>query len=221
MYVQKHRCFEQFTNALAIILLCCVSPAYAQAQKQSLSAESTQTRPRVILALGGGGTRGVAHVGVLRVLDREHIPIDGIAGTSMGAIVGGMYCAGVPVDEIERHLLRKKLLHAYLTVPIPLRVAAIPIFFIPHIFGYHPYDGLYRGGRFRDYLNNSVPESHREIQDLKIPFAAVASNLIDGRPVAIRSGNLGRALQASSAIPELRRPVKIGDGLFVDGAIEA
>lgn len=178
-------------------------------------------RPKIALALGGGGTRGVAHVGVLRVLSREHIPIDYIVGTSMGAIVGGLYCAGVSVDEIEQRLLDKKLLHAYLTVPIPVRVAVIPIFYIPHLFGYHPYDGLYRGNKFRNFLNATVPESDKEIRDLKIPFGAVASSLVDARAHTIREGNLGLAIQASSAIPELRRPVPIGDQLYVDGALEA
>src|ERR1700730_6354146 len=71
-------------------------------------------RPKVALALGGGGTRGAAHVGVLRVFQREHIPIDYIAGTSMGAIVGGLYCAGMPPDKIQSTLLDKGMLHSYL-----------------------------------------------------------------------------------------------------------
>ena len=183
--------------------------------------ETVQARPKIGLALGGGGTRGAAHVGVLRVLVREHIPIDFVAGTSIGAIIGGLYCAGVPVDQIEEMLLGRRMLHAFRTVPLPVRVAAIPVFIIPHIFGYHPYDGLYRGNKFRNYLDNSVPDSHRNIEDLSTPFVAVASNLLDATPVSISKGNLGAALQASSAIPFLRRAVPIGDGLFVDGGIEA
>jgi NTE family protein len=185
-----------------------------QAQKQQ--------RPKVALALGGGGTRGAAHIGVLRVLSREHIPIDYIAGTSMGAIVGGLYCAGISVDGIQQDMLDKKMLHAYHTVPIPVRVAAIPLFFIPHMFGYRPYDGLYRGNKFRNYLNKSIPETHKNIEDLKIPFVAVCSNLVDAKAVAVGKGNLGEAIQASSAIPFLRRAVPLGDDrVCVDGAIDS
>lgn len=179
-------------------------------------------RPTVALALGGGGCRGVAHVGVLRVLEREGIPIDYIAGTSMGAIVGGLYCAGVSVNEIQDRLLNKSLLHAFQTVPIPVRVAAIPIFFVPHMFGYHPYDGLYEGNRFAHYLNNCVPEANHDIEEMRIPFCAVASNLMDGKACTVSKGNLGRALQASSAIPMLRKPVAMGDDkLLIDGGLEA
>ncbi|HEY9772770.1 MAG TPA: patatin-like phospholipase family protein [Planktothrix sp.] len=213
---------KRFLVSLAtFVSLWANQPVLAATETGSVNAGSAH-RPRVILALGGGGTRGAAHVGVLRVLRRENIPIDGIVGTSMGAIVGGLYCAGLDPDQIEQQLLDKKMLRAYNTVPIPLRVAAIPICLIPHLFGYRPYDGLYRGSKFRNYLNNSVAASDRDIQDLKIPFAAVASNLVDGTALTIDKGNLGLALQASSAIPFLRRAVPVGESaLCVDGAIEA
>lgn len=189
--------------------------------------EATETTPKagrklkVAFALGGGGTRGYAHIGALRVFQREKIPIDMIAGTSMGAIVGGMFCAGLTPDEIETKMLKKSFAHSYYTVPIPVRVAAIPIFFVPHLFGYHPYDGLYVGNRFANYMNNSLPAASRDIEELKIPYCAVAANLLDGKAYSIKTGNLGRAIQASSAVPELRRPVAIDDKLFVDGGISA
>lgn len=178
-------------------------------------------RPKVALALGGGGTRGYAHIGALRVFERENIPIDMIAGTSMGAVVGGMYCAGLKADEIEKKMLQKSFARSFYTVPIPVRVAVIPIFLVPHMFGYHPYDGLYVGNRFANYMNDSLPATRRDIEELKIPYCAVASNLLDGKAYAISHGNLGRAIQASSAVPELRRPVAIDDKLFVDGGISA
>lgn len=178
-------------------------------------------RARVILALGGGGTRGCAHIGVLRVLEREGIPIDGIVGTSIGAIVGGLYAAGVSCDDLENRMLNRSLLKSYQTIPIPLRVALVPVFFIPHLFGYHPYDGLYKGKKFRNYLNKCVPECEREITKLPIPFVAVASNLLDAKPHTICKGNLGIAIQASSAIPVLRRPVPIDGMLLIDGGLQA
>lgn len=176
-------------------------------------------RVRIGLALAGGGTRGCAHIGVLRVLEQEGIPIDCIAGTSIGAIVGGFYASGLSLDEIEKLVCSKKLMHAYETVPIPVRMALIPFFFVPHIFGWHPYDGLYRGNIFAKFVNKQVPGGVSEISGFKIPYAAVASNLLDGKAYPIVTGDLGKAVQASSAIPFLRRPVEIGDKLFVDGGI--
>lgn len=187
------------------------------ARKETVDAQG----PRVALALGGGGTRGIAHVGVLRVLQREGIPIHCIAGTSMGAIIGGLYCAGQSVDDIEKRLLAHSFLRAYHTVPIPVRVAVIPLFLLPHLVGYHPYDGLYRGNRFAKYMNHCVPAKEREIESLSPSFCAVAANLLDGKPYSITKGNLGKALQATAAIPALRRPVRIGDELLVDGGVVA
>lgn len=213
---------------LGTLALCSIPHQAAMSQPTSdmplqavLKREKPANRARVVLALGGGGTRGCAHIGVLRVLDREGIPIDCIVGTSIGAIVGGLYAAGMKPAEIEHRMLNKSLLKAYQTVPIPLRVALIPIFFVPHIFGHHPYDGLYKGNRFRNYLNNSVPEADREIEALPTPFVAVASNLLDAKPYSITKGNLGLAIQASSAIPILRRPVPMNGLLLIDGGLQA
>ncbi len=188
---------------------------------QATTSSSAGHRPVVALALGGGGTRGAANIGVLRVLARDKIPIDMIVGTSMGAIVGGLYCAGLSADQITERLEDKRFLHAFNTVPIPVRIALIPILIVPHIFGYHPYDGLYRGNKFAKYLNHSVPERNRNLRDLTPKFAAVATNLLDSRPYTITDGNLGRAIQASSAIPFLRRPVLIDKQLLVDGGVTA
>jgi NTE family protein len=175
--------------------------------------------PTIALALGGGGTRGAAHVGVLRVFEKENIPIDYIVGTSMGAIVGGLYDAGISIDHIEDKFRDRSLMKSYMTVPLWFRVAVAPVMLIPRLFGDEPYDGLYRGNHFRHYLLKSVPESQHQIQELRTPFQAVALNIGDGKTYAIGQGNLGYALQASSAIPSLRKPVHIGEKLFVDGAL--
>ena len=187
-------------------------------QPGSRADSQAPARPKIGLALGGGGAaRGAAHIGVLRVLEREGVPIDFIAGTSMGAIVGGLYAAGLSLDQIEQMLRNKSLQHAYDTVPIPVRFAAVPIFGLARMLGHHPYDGLYRGNKFANFITRSVPEERRLVQNAKIPFRAVAANLLDGKTVAISSGSLGRAIQASSAIPFFRRPVPLGDQLLIDG----
>ncbi|MBX9669552.1 MAG: patatin-like phospholipase family protein [Candidatus Obscuribacterales bacterium] len=176
-------------------------------------------RPKIGLALGGGGTRGAAHVGVLRVLEKEGIPVDCVAGTSIGAIVGGLYCAGVKLDDIENMVARKTLMKAYYTVPIWFRVALVPVFLVPHALGHHHYDGLYRGNKFASFVNKSAGVDNHQIEKFRIPFCAVAASLMDGNAHAIKSGDLGKALQASSAIPVLRRPVEIENNLYVDGGI--
>lgn len=181
---------------------------------------SSARRPRIGLALGGGGTRGIAHLGVLKVLEDEGIHIDCIAGTSMGAIVGGLWAAGLSADDVRKICFSKSFVRSFDTIPIAARVALIPVFFIPHLVGYHPYDGLYRGNKFRNFLNNCVSLNEQQVDKLKIPFVAVASNLVDGKQFVIKEGNLGRAVQASSAVPQLRRPVFWNENaLLVDGGL--
>lgn len=192
---------------------------------QTGKVQSTETavdkarRPKVVLALGGGGTRGLAHIGALRVLQREGIPIDGITGTSMGAIVGGLFAAGLTPDQIEDLMRNKSMVHAYDTVPIPVRLALVPVFGIPHLVGYHPYDGLYKGNKFSTYIETVVPPSKRNIEDFHIPFQAVATDLLEGEPYCIKNGSIGRAIQASSALPGLRRPLPWQGKLLVDGGV--
>jgi NTE family protein len=123
-------------------------------------------------------------------------------------------------DHIEE-ISEKEMAHAYYTIPIPLRVALIPITYIPHLFGYHSLDGLYRGKKFAKWLDHAVPESHHDIALFHPKFAAVGANILDGKAVIIESGDLGRVLQASSAIPFLRKPVLIQHKLLVDGGIVA
>ena len=186
-------------------------------EKDTDKGTTKAKRPTVCLALGGGGTRGAAHVGVLKVLEENHIPIDYIVGTSMGAIVGGLYSAGMPVSELEQRFRDASLMKSFMTVPIQLRIAVAPIMFLPRLFGSKAYDGLYKGNKFRKYLLKSVPASEHDISELKIPFRAVVLNVVDGRVYSLDKGNLGYALQASSAVPALRKPVQIGSQLFVDG----
>lgn len=186
---------------------------------RAAEADNQSQRPTVALALGGGGTRGIAHIGVLRVLQEEGIPIDAVAGTSMGALIGGLYCAGLSCDEIDKVFHKRAAIRSFNTVPLWVRVAVIPITITPRLFGHHPYEGLYRGNKFAKYVSNLVPPDKRNIENLKPPFWAIASNLLDGQAHAIKCGDIGRAVQASAAIPVLRRPVEIGDMLMIDGGI--
>src|SRR5262245_38124678 len=94
----------RFIAALVMTSIVWQSSAGCAFAGQESGQPTARTRPRVVLALGGGGIRGAAHIGVLRVLKREGIPIDAICGISMGAVIGGLYCAGVPLEKIESEL---------------------------------------------------------------------------------------------------------------------
>lgn len=216
------RSLSQLTKAVAA--MACAVIFLTQASCIALAADAefpaTNRNLKIGLALGGGGARGAAHVGVLRVLEREGIQIDMIAGTSIGAIVGGLYSAGLSVDEIEAQFKKPKLMKSYMTVPIYVSLAARPLFLLPRLVGWRPYDGFYFGNKFRNYYKSCLPPDRYKIEDLKIPFRAMTTNLVDGQPFSIAHGDLARAAQASSAIPILRRPVALdADTVLCDGAL--
>ncbi len=174
------------------------------------------SKPRLALALGGGGIRGAAHVGVLKVLEREGIPVDCISGCSMGAIIGGLYCAGVPVSVIEQKLLSNEISRAYLPFwvrnellrPIPLLAATIT-----------RQTGMVSARHFASYIEKQAPGAR--IESMQKGFSAVCTDLTDGRPCSIKAGSLAAALATSSALPPFVKPIKEAEGTYIDGAITA
>ncbi|MBX3073459.1 patatin-like phospholipase family protein [Candidatus Obscuribacterales bacterium] len=179
----------------------------------------TGEKLKIGLALGGGGARGAAHVGVLKVLEKEGIKFDIITGTSIGSVVGGLYAAGVSLDQMEDAFESGKLMRNFMTVPLTVRIAVAPVMFVPRLLGSKAYDGLYKGNKFRNYVKKDITVHQIDIEKLNVPFSAVSLNLLDGKPYMIQRGNLGYAMQASTAVPSLRKPVEIGDKLFVDGGV--
>lgn len=173
--------------------------------------------PKLGLALGGGGARGAAEVGALKVLEAEGIKFDYVTGTSVGAVVGGFHCMGATAEQLEEMFIQGNVMRKFMTVPITLRIAAAPLMLLPRVFGSKEYDGLYKGNLFRKFLVKNMREQEQRIEDLKIPFAALALNLLDGKPYMLRAGNLGYVMQASCAVPSLRKPVEIEGQLFCDG----
>ncbi len=155
---------------------------------------------KVGLALAAGGARGAAHAGVLKVLHREGIGISAIAGTSIGAIVGGALAAGVPVARIEQE---------WLDTGLP-KVARS---FLPTF----PRAGLSSGGELSKYLRALLGD--RRIEDLPIPFAAVACDFDTGEAVVLKSGPLVDAMRASASIPGIFFPVWLEGHLLVDGGL--
>ena len=178
-------------------------------------------RPRVALVLGGGGSRGAAHIGVLRVLVEEQIPIDIVIGNSIGAIVGGLYCANVPLTRIEEIMKDQTLSKVYMPRFIWARILFIPLRPIVYAFREKPSAGLASGKKMARFLRRQLPENRRLIEQLDRQFEAVALNLIDGNIRSFDRGDLVQAMIASSSIPGLFEPVKIGSDLCVDGGIGA
>lgn len=176
-------------------------------------------KPKIGLALGGGGARGAAHVGVLKVLEREGIKFDYVTGTSIGAVIGGFYCLGVKPERMEKPVLKAQVMRKFYDVPLSIRLLTFPLSRMSRFFGIKSYDGLYRGQRFNKYLLAGMSPDLQSIENLPIPFAAVSFNLLDGKPYLIRKGNLATAMMASCAVPSLRSPIEIEGQLMVDGGV--
>jgi len=176
-------------------------------------------RPKLGLALGGGGARGAAEVGVLKILEREGIKFDYVTGTSIGSVIGGFYCLGAKASEMQEEFESGEVMRNFMAVPLAFRLLVAPVFLILRPFSHNKYDGLYGGDKFRKYLVGKLTTEDTLIENMKIPFAAIALNVVDGRPYMIRKGHLGYAMQASCAVPALRKPVEIDGMLFCDGGV--
>jgi NTE family protein len=197
----------------------------------SLAAQPDDGRIRVGLVLSGGGARGGAHVGVLKALEELNVPIDYIAGTSMGAIVGGFYAAGYSAAEIEQLLNDMDWDYALSDSPDrsdrTMRKKEVEAeFLIPYRLGYN--DGRFQAplgaiqGQHLDQVFQRILQPVARIRSfdlLPIPFRAVATDLITGDEVVLSSGSLADALRASMSVPGVFAPVRIGDKILVDGGM--
>jgi NTE family protein len=208
---------KTFATLISLALSGCFAANGALALDSTDAKDGKDSkRPRVGLALGGGGSRGSAHVGVLKVLLEENIPIDLIAGTSIGSVVGGFYASGIPIEDIAQVFEKNTFTKEFAPMPI-LRLMLEPTALTLRLFGYRPYDGLYYGWKFRNYADKAVGD--KKIEQFNIPYAAVVTDVVSGKSCRLTEGDLGVALTASTAVPELRKPVQIGDRLFCDGGV--
>ena len=185
----------------------------------------------VSLALSGGGARGLAHIGVLKALEEHDIPVQLIVGTSMGAIIGGFYSAGFSAAEIERivaeidwnsifsdRTYRSQLLLSQKQFPqrhvLQLRLDGfLPIIPSAITQGQLVFQTLY------NKLLASRYQSANHFDRLKIPFRAVATDLVTGRRTVLEDGDLAEAINASLALPLIFSPVEIDSMMLVDGGI--
>jgi NTE family protein len=196
----------------------------------SLRAESTPAQPKVCLVLSGGGARGAAHIGVLKILEREGIPIDLIVGTSIGAMVGGLYSLGYKAGEIERIFMGEDWAGVFSNLP---DISLDPLLARDksryqgeiHFNGWAPElpTGLIAGQRLTEILDrlttDRIMAAGFDFDRLPIPFRAVATNLVNGERVVFHDGPITEALRASSAIPFLFAPVEKGPMMLADGGL--
>jgi NTE family protein len=159
-------------------------------------------RPKIGLALGSGGARGLAHIGVLKVLEEHGIPIDFIAGSSMGAMLGGFYAAGVSVKAIEKMALGTDWLRI------------LSIFADPSLD-----KGLIGGEKVKAFIESYV--GGKNFEDCRIPFQVVATDLKTGEIVTLDKGQMAPAIRASISIPLVFKPVEINGRMLTDGALSA
>ena len=188
-------------------------------------------RPKVGLVLGGGGAAGTAHVGVLKVLEENHIPIDMIAGTSMGAIVGSLYASGVKAQELEQ-IVNTLDWEAIFNDQVSRREQGfhrkrdMSSFFDSFTMGANRHSvklprGAVKGHKLTFELRRLLDHvSHiNHFDQLSIPFRAVATDIENGQEVVLSQGNLATAVRASMSIPALFPPVEINGRLLVDGFV--
>jgi len=194
-------------------------------------AQTAPARPRIGLVLSGGGARGIAHVGVLKVLEAERIPIDAIAGTSMGAIVGGLYASGMDAGELERELLavnwdvvfanrvdrqhlsqRRKEEDFEIATALELGVRDGTL--------RAPVGAVSSRGLETLLRRYTLPvRDVREFDRLPIPFRAVATDLESGMPAVLDHGDLAQALRSSMSVPGVFPPIEVDGRILGDGGL--
>lgn len=164
------------------------------------STKQVATAPGVVLALGGGGAAGLAHIGVLQVLQEEQIHVRAVVGSSIGAEIGAFLAIGMPIDELAAMATAfdwKKTLQL----------------FLPDL----PTGGLISGVRIVDFLNSWLGK--QQIEELDMGYAAIATDLVNGEQVVLDRGDLVEAVRASISVPGVIAPHRYGERWLVDGAV--
>ena len=225
-----------FRLLIQVLLLACALPVAAIAQPAApasapLPAHADGSRPRIGLVLSGGGARGLAHVGVLKALERAHVRIDAIAGTSMGAIVGGLYASGMSADQLEAELRRidwDALFATRVARPYLSQRRKEEDFEIATglEFGVHdgqlsaPQGALSSRGLELLLRRLTLPVRHVDDFDhLAIPFRALATDMETGKPVILSHGDLAVALRSSMSVPGVFAPTEVDGRILGDGGL--
>ncbi|HNX57614.1 MAG TPA: patatin-like phospholipase family protein, partial [Spirochaetota bacterium] len=186
---------------ITAVILSSLSSCATVEKKDYRQIIDSPSRPRIALVLGGGAARGFAHVGVIRALEQEHIPIDMIVGTSVGSLIGAMYASNANSFELEwtAFTLEQDDIFDYGILSV--------------ISGM----GVVKGDKLEDFVKKKVKVVN--IEQMKIPYAAVATDLNRGTRVVLDHGPVAKAVRASSSIPGVFQPVDYNGRLLVDGGV--
>src|SRR5512143_3015601 len=157
---------------------------------------------KIGLALGGGGARGLAHIGILKVLQREQIPIDVITGTSMGGIVGAMHAVGLSPEQMEAEAMKRGEINQIFKL-IDVRLVG---------------SGLLGGRRIKKMLAEMLG-AETTFADLRLPFAVVSVDYTSGREVVLKEGNVVDAVRATMSVPGVFEPVELNNCQLLDGGV--
>jgi len=157
-------------------------------------------RPKIGLALGSGGPKGLSHIGIIKVLEKNNIPIDFIAGVSIGSLIGGFYSTTKDIDKIEEIALSNSWRQT-----------------LSLFFDLSMCQGFVSGRKIKIFIENIVGKVN--FKDLKIPFSAVATDIGTGKTVILHEGEVALAIRASSSIPLIFKPVRLDNKLLVDGGL--
>jgi NTE family protein len=188
-----NRLFILFTILLFITASC----AHKEIQPPPISPLPPPKPAKIALVLGAGAAKGFAHIGVLKVLEANKIPIHMIVGTSAGSFVGSLYAYGHNAFQLQ-------------TLALSVEKGDIVDLIIPD-------NGFIQGVKLSEYINKVLKNT--PLEKLNIPFYAVATDIQNGQEVVFGQGNTGSAVRASCSVPGVFRPVKIGDRMYVDGGV--
>jgi len=195
MYPKKLFCI------LSILILTIISCTLKETQSPPVVQPPVLPPPKpakIALVLGAGSSKGFAHIGVLKILESNKIPIHMIVGTSVGSAVGGLYAYGYDAFSLQK-----------MAISVNQGDIVDPLII--------PSNGFIKGEKLEEFINKSVKNT--PLEKLKIPFYAVATDLEKGQEMVFGKGNTGQAVRASCSIPGIFRPVKISDRIYVDGGV--
>lgn len=190
----------RFIGILIFILMitCCAPETKEIRPGPGVEAPPAPPKPaKIALVLGAGASKGFAHVGVIKILESNKIPIHMIVGTSVGSVVGSFYAFGYDAFELQK-------------LSFAIEKGEIVDLVLPE-------NGFIKGEKLEEFVNKTVKNT--PIEKFKIPFYAVAADVQSGQEVAFGRGNTGMAVRASCSIPGVFRPMKIAERMYVDGGV--
>ncbi|PCE21628.1 patatin-like phospholipase family protein [Burkholderia ubonensis] len=191
---------RQFTIACASASLAACTSLGGKSRPDNAATGQPHDKPvKIAIALGGGAARGFAHIGVLKGLEARGIPIEIVAGTSAGSVVGALYASGMNALQLNK-------------LALEMDQSAISDWALPFRSR-----GLLQGVALQNFINKSL--NNRPIEKMAKPLGVVATDLQNGQPILFQQGNTGLAVRASCSVPSVFEPVKIGNREYVDGGL--